>query len=203
MIKIGLLINEFAAVLKPLGFKRKENRFFLINNDGNFGIIDFQKSKVSNVESNFSFTINLGVYSISIPKFYNESQSEIPKIEDCHWRKRIGQLFGSKEDYWWQVNNSTNLNELVNEIKIVLTDKAIPELISNISDMDLKKSWLNGYSSGITEVERYINLTILLKNENDKLGLDKVIQDFINFSKGKFFESTTKAHLKDMGYSFG
>lgn len=195
------IVSEFTSILKPLGFTRKENRFFLINSDGNFGIIDFQRSNVNKGESNFSFTINLGVHSISVPKFYNESQSEIPKIEDCHWRKRIGQLFGSGEDYWWQVDNSTNLNELVNKIRIILINKAIPELISNISDEGLKKFWLNGYSSGITEVERFINLTILLKNDNDKIGLDKVIQDFINFSKGKFFESTTKAHLKDIGYN--
>ncbi len=157
------------------------------------GIINFQKSKTS--AEDILFTINLGVSSSLIRKFQGEDLTQKPTIEDAHWRIRIGFLLLPKQDFWWKIDKNTITQHIASDVESILETKAIPEIEKHITDENLEEMWLNGISEGLTEFQRYIHLTTLLRlHKKENAGL--IINDFLNFAKGKAFEASAKVHIK-------
>jgi hypothetical protein len=81
-------------------------------------------------------------------------------IDACHWHARIG-AFIPGGDKWWSINEQTIAEQLIQEIKDLLVDKALPEIESYISDEQLRSLWLSGQSRGITEVHRNVFVWLL------------------------------------------
>jgi hypothetical protein len=193
------LISRISDILETYSYIKKGETFYYYDSN-NWGLVNFQKEK-SISSTGLSFTINLGICSNSLRVFFGRDTNKKPKIEECHWRKRIGLLLKNKKDYWWIIKNDSSIESIIKEIKTVLVEQALTEIKKYISDEDLEKYWLSGVASGITEFERYMYLTILMKNNNrDDLG--KVINDFIKFSKGKSFEYSSKIHLAELGFKY-
>ncbi len=190
---IGLVSN----FLKKEGFKKNSDEFY-IHKDNNWGIISFQKSKEAN-PNEFVFTINLGVVSNSIITYLGDKVDK-PNILDCHWKQRIGYLLSSKSDFWWKIDSTTNLDILTSEIINILETAAIPEIYKHISDESLEKMWLSNEYGGLTELERYINLTTILKIYNRE-NLDSIINEMKNYAIGKPFAISVRVHLKQLGIS--
>jgi hypothetical protein len=191
------LLNAIGSFLKTLGFTKKGDTFYILS-EGNWGLINFQKSKDSS-KGTVRFTLNLGVQSITLAQVLENNSTDRPTIEDCHWKKRIGFLLPQKEDYWWVIEeNSTSMENLVGEISDILTETVLSDLKSHITDESLKQEWLNGLSEGVTELQRYIYLTTILKLSNDE-RLSTIIDAFLSFSKGKSYEYTAKEHSKELG----
>jgi len=142
--------------------------------------------------------VNIGTCSAALRHFFRVREiSGRPLIIDCHWEKRIGAFMPQKKDHWWKLKVNESIDSLVTEIVSILIPRVITEIKKHISDDDLEREWLNGDCGGITDVQRYVYLTTLLKiykKENFKL----VIEEFRNYSKGKPFETTARIHIEEM-----
>jgi hypothetical protein len=127
-LKFDRTIKEgFQEVLKPLGFKKKANNFYLeLPELGQ--IINVQKSAYYSKQK-IHFTINTGIF---IPKywlaFYNFHDGTLPLYPteaQCLVRKRIGNLKNQK-DIWYDIEEETDENVLINEMKENLEKYILP-----------------------------------------------------------------------------
>lgn len=127
-IKFDKIIKDgFHEILKPLGFKKKANNFYLkLNTIGQ--IINVQKSTFGNKDS-ISFTINTGIF---VPEywlaFYNYSDKGLPDYPtepECFIRKRIGNL-RNQHDTWYDINERTDEQQLIDEMKKNMTNFILP-----------------------------------------------------------------------------
>lgn len=127
-IKFDFIIKEgFQAILKPLGFKKKGNNFYLqLKELGQ--IINVQKSMFGS-KDDIRFTINTGIF---VPEywygFYNYQHKELPDYPTeplCLIRKRIGELSG-KSDTWYDIAEHTNENMLISEMRQNLHNHILP-----------------------------------------------------------------------------
>lgn len=98
----------FHKTLKPLGFKKKGNNFYLPLS-GLGQIINIQKSSYGS-KTDISFTINTGIF---IPEYflayytYTTEIPDYPREPVCVVRQRIGRLKG-ENDIWYEINDGTN-----------------------------------------------------------------------------------------------
>lgn len=189
-----LLVDSIGDSLKAQGFEKRGDTFYFFRNN-NWGLITFQKSRKS-ISDSIVFTINIGVSSTSLRKYLDQkSISDKPKIEECHWRLRIGSLMPQKKDYWWKIDTSTSFDTFKVEITDTINNYGINYLRTHISDEMLMMEWLKGISEGITEFERYIFLTTLLKlNKNDMLDL--VIDEFKAYAIKRGDENSVNEHIR-------
>lgn len=127
-IKFDKIIKDgFHEILKPLGFKKKANNFYLkLDTIGQ--IINIQKSAFGNKYS-ISFTINTGIF---VPEywlaFYNFSDKGLPDYPtepECLIRKRIGNL-RNQHDTWYEIKEPTDEQQLIDEMKKNLTNYILP-----------------------------------------------------------------------------
>jgi hypothetical protein len=191
-----LLLNSAGESLKKKGFVKKGSTFYLAA-ENNWGLVNFQKSKESKSDR-IVFTINIGVLSSLLRlTLRNIEISSKPIIDDCHWKKRIGFLMSKKQDHWWVIDEATSIDDLISEVINLLDNFAIPAIENHISDNMLESQWLIGNAEGITELQRYIYLTTLLKL-NNKPNLPQVIEDLKKFSRGKAYEYSAKEHIKEL-----
>ncbi len=197
-LKFGKVIKEgFHEVLKPLGFKKKANNFYLkLNTIGQ--IINVQKSAFGNKDS-ISFTINTGIF---VPEywlaFYNYSDiglPEYPTEPECLIRRRIGDL-RDQQDTWYNIKDSTDelhlIDEMRNNLKIFIlpyferldsSEKILQEL-DNVNMMITPLGKLIAYGEfkqfdkAKREYERLINNKInphflmTVKEYGKKYGID-------------------------------
>lgn len=196
MKKYKELFNTMSAFLKNKGYTKKGDTFYFHQYD-NWGIIDFQRGRKS-IGDSVVFTINLGICSSIIRKLISEIGMNVkPSIEDCHWCKRVGLVMPQKNDYWWQIDNSTIVVDLSDEIVTLFETVILAEIESNIQNVNLEAKWLNGISDGVTEMQRYIYLTTLLK-VNQRDNYDAVVEEFLRFATGKTFEYSARDHIKEL-----
>jgi hypothetical protein len=120
---------------------RGAGKTFARRGRGNWGVLFFQNSKW-NTKSELEFTVNLGVFSRIIDKFYQEWGKETPPEWGYdHWCKRIGSLLPGGRDKWWVIDARTELPELIEELSAVLL-LAIAEIEKHIRDEDLRDYFL-------------------------------------------------------------
>ncbi len=190
------LIKIIGNELKGMGFVKKGKDFYILK-ENNWGVINIQPGKW-NSQKEKSFTLNLGICSNLIRKTIEEIGADVvPDIDRCHWKMRIGFLMPEKKDHWWEISESTSIDQLGQEITTILETNAIPEIEKNISDTGLMDQMLNGNSQGITELQRYIYLTTFLKLFDDgRLAL--MITELEKIAKGKSWELAAKEHIKEL-----
>jgi len=127
-IKFDKIIKDgFHELLKPLGFKKKANNFYLqLDTIGQ--IINVQKSSFGNKDS-ISFTINTGIfvseYWIAFYNFSDKGLPDFPTEPECLIRKRIGTL-RNQHDTWYDIKERTNEQLLITEMRKNLTDFVLP-----------------------------------------------------------------------------
>lgn len=127
-IKFENIIKQgFQEMLKPLGFKKKANNFYL-QLDELGQIINIQKSQWG-TKDEISFTINTGIF---VPEhwaglLYNQGKEvpDYPIEPQCLIRKRIGSL-RKQGDSWYDVTENTNENALIEDMKENITDFILP-----------------------------------------------------------------------------
>jgi hypothetical protein len=108
------------------------------------------------------FTSNLGIFSERIGEPCWASGSRPPAEPGCHFRERIGYLLPQRQDHWWTLNRTTDLDALGDEIEGHVVRLAVPEIDRYISDEGLRDLWLTGRSPGLGDGERLRFLAILL-----------------------------------------
>jgi hypothetical protein len=191
------LILQIAPFLKGRGFSKRSDSFYF-EKDGNRGLIDFQRSKKSTPDE-VIFTINVGVCSGRLVEFFMpDAVGQRPAIEDCHWRERVGFLLPEKSDKWWRIYASDSLEDWVSEIQSSLEQVVVPEVESHILDENLCAAWMSGKSPGLTEIQRLINLSVLLKKRGDEDSLINVVQEMKKLSEGTATESMVRVHLRHL-----
>jgi hypothetical protein len=187
-------IENIAFTLKECGSSRKDNTFY-IRQFENWGLINFQKSRNSSA-SNVIFTINLGTCSKLLIEFFTpEKINEKPSIEDCHWRQRIGMLLPEHSDKWWSITNQTSIAQFIKEIQDCLHNKGIPEIKRYMANEQLQSLWLSGQSPGLTDIQRLMNLSVLLKASGAIDQLEMVSHQLEKLSKGKPTAPMARQHL--------
>jgi hypothetical protein len=122
-------------------------------------------------------------------------ENEKPEFTNSHWRKRIGFLMPVKKDYWWTIDDATSIDMIIQETSFLLHNLVVPEIEKYLKDEDLIEEWLKGISEGVTELQRYLFLTMLLRLNGDK-RLPKVVEELVSFSRGRAYESTVNEHMK-------
>jgi hypothetical protein len=161
------LFNEIlSTVIRPLlkekGFIRTRNTFYY-SYEGNWGIIDFQKSTQSN-SSAIIFTINVGIASHRILTFFSIiDENKKPTVWDSQWNERLGHLLPEKQDIWWTIDQGTNIAELGQYLSENITNYALPAIHTFIRDEALRDLWLSGKSPSLTNFQRLLYLARLLK----------------------------------------
>jgi len=128
--KFDRIIKEsFIEILKPLGFKKKANNFYLpLDKIGH--IINIQKSYYS-TKDDIRFTINVGIFS---PEYwlacFNYSNKDVPAFPtepECMIRERIGCMRGLS-DTWYNITTTTDVEELIAEMKYNISSFILPFL---------------------------------------------------------------------------
>lgn len=123
------------------------------------------------------FTINLGVCSGGLVEFFSPDEVDRqPPIERCHWRKLVGNLLLEGQDKWWGISDHYSSDDLMVEMGCLLVDLVIPDVILHTSDKSLCEKWMSGDSPGLTEFQRLINLSVLLKRYGENEKLIKVVR---------------------------
>jgi hypothetical protein len=188
------VIENIDPVLKECGYSRKGNTFYIRQLE-NWGLINFQKSRKSSA-SNVIFTINLGTCSKLLIEFFTpEKINEKPSVEDCHWRQRIGMLLPGHCDKWWSITNQTSTEQLIQEIQDCLRNKGIPEIERYMANEQLQSLWLSGQSPGLTDIQRLMNLSVLLKASGATDQLELVLHQLERLLEGKPTAFMARQHL--------
>lgn len=157
-----MITKVISPYLKKMGFQKLRNSFYFPL-EGNWGIINFQRSQTSD-SNQIIFTINIGVASRRILHFLGQTeQTKKPDIWDTQWRERIGHLMPENDDKWWNLDQKTSPDELGSTLLNILTSYALPAIREFIHDENLRNLWLSGKSPSLTETQRLLYLAILLK----------------------------------------
>jgi Domain of unknown function (DUF4304) len=189
------LVIFVAPALKPYGFSMNRQTFYC-QSQNNWGLIDFQKSWHSGEET-LPFTVNLGVASDRLLRFFSPDKIKRPSIWDCHWRIRLGYLM-NKEDVWWKVDEQTSVENLGKEIVNPLTNRAIQEINHYISDESLRDLWISGQSPSLTEFQRLMYLSVLLKELGPEELLEPTLLELKQISEGKPSAVTAELHIEKL-----
>jgi Domain of unknown function (DUF4304) len=187
------LLSIMATRLGEAGFRRKGGSFYL-REGGNWGVVNFQKSGKSTTDV-ILFTVNVGIASGVLLNFSGLRESDVPRIDQCHWRKRLGFFFAEPSDTWWRIDATASLSAIAQEIIGALLQLAIPEMKRYLSDASLLELWASGVSPGLTEVERLKYLSVLLKMTGKAGFLDEVRNTLRTISKGRPYAGMVALHL--------
>lgn len=190
----ALINNYFKPFFKNLEFNYKGNTFILYNNEI-LKLLHFQKSYKSSVNE-IIFTINIGIASFILFKFFSYNIVK-PKIEDCHWRQRLGFFLPKKNDLWWKINGETNIILIFDELKNYFENYVNPEIKKYSNNIALRDLWLSGKSPGLTDFQRLMNLLILIKY----IGPNEIFNKIVDELRSKYQNqdsSLIESHIKDL-----
>lgn len=184
--------------MKERGFSRKKLTFYRDYKD-TIGLINFQKSIRSKAEC-VIFTINIGIISRRLYCFFKsvDNQSIDLSLDNCHLRERIGFLLTDRQDKWWAIDANTDLDFLFDKICNDIQTFALPEIQKFNDDEALRDLWLSARSPGLTDFQRLMNLTVLLKILGPSERLAPVIDELQQRVEGQLSASTAELHLKKL-----
>lgn len=195
-IKFNRVIKEgFHETLKPLGFKKKANNFYLQLPD--IGqIINIQKSAWG-TKDHISFTINTGLF---LPEYwigliYNKGKEvpAFPTEPECLIRKRIGNL-RNQHDTWYDIDERANEHDLIVEMKANLEEFILPYFNSAKEKNEILEL-LDSEKQILTPLGKLITYSELKLFEKAKL-------EYLSLIRGKnntLFLETVKEYGKKYG----
>src|SRR5688572_2506860 len=106
--------------MKSRGFS-KSGRTFHRRVGDDWQVLNVQASMGNFAEAG-KFTINFGVYLPAISLLAKQPLSSKPKEYECTYRERIGQSMIGGPDYWWEIDPSTDLKAIANEVMVAVRD---------------------------------------------------------------------------------
>ena len=117
--------------------------------------------------------------------------------------QRLGHLLPEHRDIWWSIDADTSLEDLGQEIQRTLIELAIPELERYMCDEALRDLWLSGISPGLTDFQRLMNVSVLLKMLGPEDALPTVLEDLRRVSAGKPSAAVAEVHIQRLAEVFG
>lgn len=101
------------------------------------------------------------------------------------------------DDDWWIIDSNVDIKSFSKELSCIISAYVVPAIKSHIESESLEKIWMSGISEGITEYQRYVYLTILLKLENKEIR-PLIIDEFEEYGKQHHCSALVKEHIKEM-----
>ena len=191
----AFILKTIAPVLRELGFDHKDDMFYL-RREGNVALVEFQKSRESKPDA-ILFTVNLGILSSRLLEFFSDrSPSSEPLFDQCHWQMRLGFLMPEQQDKWWTLTLATDTEILGQELASVLHNIAMPVIEQHIRDEALRDLWLSGQSPGLTDIQRLMNLSVLLRIHGPQARLGEIIQELRRASANKPSALMVEHHIQ-------
>jgi hypothetical protein len=117
-------------------------------------------------------------------------------LDDCQWRQRLGFLMPNHRDEWWSIEAATSIESLGKRICESLENLAIPEIDRYIQDQALRDLWLSGHSPGLTNFQRLMNLSVLMKALGPQTKAELIVRELLDAAKGKPTASIAHAHIR-------
>ncbi len=173
--------QEIGPLLSQSGFVRKGNLFRRVGTEV-IHVVGFQKSLKSQADS-VLFAVNLGVASVRLLSRAGVLPSECA-IEDCQWRTRLGKNPRDAE-MWWTVTDAETAKIAADEVKNALRSHGLAALDALSDDSSLRDLWLSGISPGLTDVQRLLNLSILLRTLGPAAQADAVMAELRSLANTK------------------
>ena len=188
------LLKQHGFVRSGLNFRREGNE--------TIALITIQKSQRSS-QNHILFTINLGVASRLLIRFYlGENDVTKLSLDGCHWRTRLGLLTAAEEDVWWSIAEETSITDVGEMVCGYIEKLALPELEKYSSDRALCDLWLSGPAPGLTNFQRLMNLSVLIR----ALGLvgqePIVLNELRRASEGLPSASVAEKHIRRLEKEF-
>lgn len=197
------LFNEMLSTiirpsLKQQGFTKTRQSFYYPR-EGNWGIINFQKSTRSS-SAEVIFTVNVGIASNRLLTFLATiDANKRPDILDTQWQERLGRLLPENDDLWWTIDSGTNIDELGQYLLENILNYALPAIHQYIRDESLCALWLTGKSPSLTNFQRLLYLTRLLKEFGPAELLETTIAALQKESAGQPCAITAVIYLDKLG----
>lgn len=152
------ILTQLHTLLKPMGFRKKEQCFSAEDNDTVL-FVQLQSSSTKSTKDVLVVTVNLGIFSRTVAEC--EGNTRAPNFLDAHWWKRIGLFMPDGIDKWWTIHTQAEADLCGTEITSILVDSALPEMQSLNSTDKLKALWEEGSSPGQTDFQRLQYLKVL------------------------------------------
>jgi hypothetical protein len=194
--KFDELIKEvFAATLKPLGFKKKANNFYI--NNGEIGkIINIQKSS-ANSRDHIRFTINIGIFSPEYWKvrFNYQDKPDVPAFPtepECIIRNRIGDLL-KQNDTWYDVTDAIDLGSLKNIQHRNVKEIILPYFAAINTNDDLLREMSKGARTE-SPIARLTLLGELKRTDAAKEELEKLLSTEIRPNHKRIITETARTY---------
>ena len=185
-------LKLIAPMLKVYGYSRRGQNFYT-RRDGNWGVINFQKSQ-SSTRENVKFYVNLGIYSQVLAKFFSKwKEGSAPTESACHWRKRVEP---GNRMHWWVIDERTLLPSRVKEFGEILP-LAVSRIENYITDEALRDLLLSGDNAGFTNHVRLENLSVLVNRYGPFDILDFVLMELRNSGVDRVVEGQIKRLKED------
>jgi hypothetical protein len=192
----GLLSDWITPLLKEKGFRRMGMSYEQDTREA-IAVVGYQRS-VSRGDCE-KFTVNLGIGSKRIFAFEDQRTSKRTPIELCHWRMRLGRTLDEPADTWWELCGPADLPVVGREQQELLRAKALPLLNRMTSDDALRAEWREQRAPGLTELQRLLNLSVLLNDSEHREEQHAVIGKLKSLARGKAFAGTVAVHLEELG----
>ncbi len=200
--KFNELVTEgLAPLLKDHGFVRSGLNFRR-EGDETIALINIQKSRKSSKDQ-VLFTINLGIASRLLIRFYLLT-NEVATLswEDCHWRRRLGLLTAAEKDLWWSIVDETSIDDVGEMLRGYIEKLAIPEIEKYASDRALCDLWLSGLAPGLTNFQRLMNLSVLIR-VTGRVNLEPIVlNELRSESEGLPSASVAEKHIQRLKTEF-
>ena len=191
----ALIQGEIRPLLRKNNF-RSRGSVFRRRRDGVWHLITLQKSR-SSTACRKIFTVNLGVASERI-LLWEEVEPARCGVPDCHWRERLGHLSAEKRDVWWTLEDEESATSAGMQVKQWLEDYGLPELDKLADDAALRDLWLAERSPGLTDTERLLNLSILLRDLGPQDKYEATIKALKELAASKSAPMLT-VYLREIG----
>ena len=180
------------AVLQPHEFRRKAPHYWRFT-DGLSQCVNFQASAWG-ASNEGRFTINLGVSSRAL--FEGFTGRQFPKQpSSVLWptNVRIGHVMPARTDRWWDVNDSSDVPKLADEIAGVLHDYALPFFASLSTRRQFAEAVQHRASTlRIFRAQVPLVLAILAAEDGDGARARDLLDSSLSTARGQLFEATVR-----------
>jgi Domain of unknown function (DUF4304) len=153
-----------------------------------------------NTANQARLTINLGISLNSLRVLaaseVGMSDDEVPPIEKCHWRTRLGRLLAQQSDVWWAAQDELSARTVCEEVVAGLVEIALPIVYEAASSEALIYQWQLGHDNGLTTYERLASLARLLCVLNRIEDTKSAVQALEDASIGTSWEVSARCDVK-------
>jgi len=181
------------AILSPLGFRRSAPNYWR-RVDGLSQCVNFQASAWGSKEAG-RFTINLGISSPALFEgFVGRTFPKVPAAALWPVNARIGFVTPGHRDLWWDVDESTDIARLGEQVADTLQNHAVPWFQSLATRKELVHAFEHRRASlgEVFPAQIPLVLAIFAAEDGEVTRARSILGSALDDSRGKPFEETVR-----------